>query len=226
MSTIVAIDFETADRSPDSACAVGLVRLENGSIAARDYWLIRPPRPHFAFTWLHGISWPDVAGAPTFGDLWPELGRLMHGADYLAAHNASFDRRVLAACCDAAGVGAPEVQFLCTVKLARAAWNIRPTRLPDVCRRLAITLDDHHNAAADALACAHIVSAAVGCGIDLTAGRLGRSKRPQKPPPSSTIALPPVILPPSEISLRAPLSEADRPRPEQDPDLAVTPPAQ
>src|SRR5882724_10769880 len=69
--SFVAIDFETADRSLDSACAVALVKVENGQIIDRNYWLIRPPREEFRFTYLHGISWKNVADQPTFQELWP-----------------------------------------------------------------------------------------------------------------------------------------------------------
>ena len=43
-SPFVAIDFETADYGPDSACAVALVRVEGSRIVRRSYFLIRPPR--------------------------------------------------------------------------------------------------------------------------------------------------------------------------------------
>ena len=36
MSVFVAIDFETADNGRDSACAVGLVRVENGVITKKE----------------------------------------------------------------------------------------------------------------------------------------------------------------------------------------------
>ena len=42
MTTIVAIDFETANRSPASACAVGLAFIEDGEVRHRAYSLIRP----------------------------------------------------------------------------------------------------------------------------------------------------------------------------------------
>jgi len=43
MTTFAAIDFETANYSPDSACAVGLVAVEGGRVVRREYHLIRPP---------------------------------------------------------------------------------------------------------------------------------------------------------------------------------------
>jgi len=155
----VAIDFETADYRPDSACAVALVRVEGGGITARVSRLIRPPRRRFIFTYLHGISWDMVRHQPTFGDLWPEMEELLAGARFLSAHNAAFDRGVLRACCENHGLNPPELPFLCTMKLARRAWKLFPTKLPDVCRYLDIPLN-HHDAASDAEACARIVLAA------------------------------------------------------------------
>ena len=132
--SFVAIDFETADHGADSACAVGLVKVEGGRIVRREVRLIRPPRRHFVFSYLHGIAWKDVAREPSFAECWPGLRELIAGAEFLAAHNAGFDSRVLEACCRAAGLEAPPLPFVCTVKLARRTWGIRPTKLPDVCR--------------------------------------------------------------------------------------------
>ena len=157
--TFVAIDFETADYSPDSACALGLVRVENHQIVHRTYGLIKPPRRRFVFTYLHGITWEDVAHQPTFAEFWPTVSPLLEGIDFLAAHNASFDRSVLLRCCETAGLRPPKTPFQCTVRLARQTWNIYPTKLNNVCDHLGITLK-HHHAASDAEACALIVMAA------------------------------------------------------------------
>ncbi len=170
---LLALDFETADRGSDSACSIGLVRIERGRIVGAAHRLIRPPRRRFAFTYLHGIGWRDVADEPSFGELWADLAPLFDGVDYLAAHYAPFDRGVLRACCGAASVPAPAAPFVCTVKLARAAWNVRPTKLPDVCRHLGIDLLRHHDAASDALACARIALAATEQGCPIGVGLLG-----------------------------------------------------
>jgi DNA polymerase-3 subunit epsilon len=155
----VAIDFETADHGADSACAVGLVRAAGGEIVERAHYLIRPPRRTFYFTYLHGITWERVAGEPTFAELWPRIQAHFRGADFLAAHNAGFDRSVLKACCDYAGLAIPDLRFECSMRAARAAWGLYPTKLTDVCRRLGISLR-HHDALSDAEACARIIIAA------------------------------------------------------------------
>ena len=157
--TFVALDFETADYPRDSACALGLVRVENHRIVQRTYSLIKPPRRRFVFTYLHGITWEDVAHQPTFAELWPSFSPMLEGIDFLAAHNASFDRSVLQRCCADRGVEPPGDSLSMHGALARQTWNIYPTKLNNVCDHLGITLK-HHHAASDAEACALIVIAA------------------------------------------------------------------
>jgi DNA polymerase-3 subunit epsilon len=157
--TFVAIDFETADHGADSACAVGLVRVEGWEVVAKVGRLIRPPRRYIRFSYLHGITWPMVQKEPAFADLWPQVAPLLDGAEFLVAHNAPFDRGVLRACCEFAGLAVPPVPFVCSMREARAAWDVRPTRLPDVCRYLGLALQ-HHDALSDAEAAARIVIAA------------------------------------------------------------------
>jgi DNA polymerase III subunit epsilon len=155
----VAIDFETADAGPDSACAVGLVRVEGWEVVTREARLIRPPRRYIRFSYLHGITWTMLKDAPPFAEVWPPLAPLLDGAEYLVAHNAPFDRGVLRACCAGAGLGVPPLPFVCSMWEARRAWGVRPTRLPDVCRFLGLPLT-HHDALSDAEAAARIVMAA------------------------------------------------------------------
>jgi DNA polymerase-3 subunit epsilon len=159
MTAFVAIDFETADRGRDSACAVGIIRVEDYQIVQRLHFLIRPPRRKFEFSHIHGITWPDVAQQLTFGELWSQISPLIRDVDFIAAHNAAFDQGVLYTCCDTYGIHKPQQNFICTVQLARRTWNIRPTKLPNVCQYLGIPLE-HHQALSDAEACARIVIAA------------------------------------------------------------------
>jgi DNA polymerase III subunit epsilon len=177
MSVFVAIDFETADKGQDSACSVGLVRVENGVVTQKVVQLIRPPRceggdlfspppSEFQFTYIHGIKPEQVLDQPTFGEAWPKLEKILAGADFIAAHNAPFDNGVLTACCAAARLRKPPHRFICTVKLARSTWSIYPTKLSNVCSVLKIELN-HHEALSDAHACAQIVIAAEKKGVKL-----------------------------------------------------------
>ena len=181
----VAIDFETADYDPDSACSVALVRVEDGRIVAREQRLIRPPRRWFVFSYLHGIEWSDVEDEPDFKGVWRDLKGMLDGAEFLAAHNARFDERVLTACCRSARLKPPPLPFRCTVKLARKTWGVYPTKLPDVCRFLRISLA-HHDAGSDAEACARIVIAAEAASA--ASDRPGRLQIPSRTIPRQRTA--------------------------------------
>lgn len=175
MGEFTAIDFETATFGGESACAVGLVRVAGTRVVEQDYFKIRPPGREFRFTHIHGLTWADVEHASDFGALWPRMERFFRGVDFIAAHNARFDAHVLAACCTHHALPFPAAPFVCTVELARRLWQVRPTKLPDVCRFLSIPLR-HHEADSDSEACARIVIAAIedGWGVDESSTRLTR----------------------------------------------------
>ena len=154
--SFLAIDFETANHKRNSACAVGTVLVEKGEIVRREYHLIRPPTREFTFTHIHGLTWDDVSDALSFGELWPKIRTSFKNVDFLAAHNAPFDRSVLRSCCLEADIDYPAVEFRCTVQVSRRVWGIFPTRLPDVCTYLDIPLN-HQEAASDSEACARIM---------------------------------------------------------------------
>lgn len=169
MSKFLAIDFETANNAADSACAIGLVRGENGKIVQEEAFLIRPPSPEFFFTHIHGLTWEHVMDAPDFGLLWPDIEPYFEGVDFLAAHNSGFDSRVLKSCCARYDLAMPEQAFTCTVKLARGMWEVRPTKLPNVAHFLGLDLN-HHDALSDSRACANIILAAERDGWSFETG--------------------------------------------------------
>ena len=154
----LAIDFETANYDGHSACALGLVSVEDLVITKETHWLIRPPDKYFVprFIDLHGITWNKVKDVPTFDKYWPQLSELIEGADFIVAHNASFDIGVLRACCEYYDLPTPRFKYRCTVRAAREHFNIYPTKLPDVCRHLEIPLS-HHDPLSDARASATIM---------------------------------------------------------------------
>lgn len=154
--TFLAIDFETANRYPNSACSVGLVKVRDNRITDKKTFLIRPPYEHFENTHVHGISWNDVKHQPTFKQLYSKMEKYFEGIDFAVAHNASFDQKVLTACCSTYGLGTPDVEFKCTMKLSRSVLNMRPANLFHVCRELIIPLN-HHDAGSDAEASARIM---------------------------------------------------------------------
>lgn len=174
----VAIDFETANLKPASACAVGLAVVENATIVETFYSLIRPTPFRFnpKFTAIHGITAADVRHEMTFDKLWPEIKKRIDGRTLLG-HNASFDRNVLLACLDTYNLKFKSPEFLCTLRLARSLYpGARTNKLTALCRRLKIPIN-HHHAEADAIACARAaILISKRKGVSLAACRLPPQK--------------------------------------------------
>lgn len=149
-----AIDFETANSSRASACSVGVCIVQNGQIVQCHQRLIRPDPLYFSpfNIAIHGITETDVADAPAFADLWPELLAGISGP--LVAHNASFDISVIRGSLAAAGIEYPDLHYFCTRVMAKLAWPGMPTYgLDHLAQHLGHSFQ-HHNAAEDAKACA------------------------------------------------------------------------
>ncbi|ROS29230.1 DNA polymerase-3 subunit epsilon [Rathayibacter sp. PhB127] len=155
-----AIDFETANSHGASACSVGLVKVRDGRVVDRAGWLIRPPYGYDDFlewnTRIHGIRKHDVHGAASWVEQFADLVAFA-GEDVFVAHNAGFDMSVIRAACAATALELPAYDYLCSLQLARRTYQLESYRLPSVA--FAAGYDDfrHHDASADAEACAAIV---------------------------------------------------------------------
>jgi DNA polymerase-3 subunit epsilon len=165
-----AIDFETANSSSASACSVGLVRVRGGRVVASAGWLIRPPAGHDRFFELnvsiHGIRPDHVADAKGWSAQLDDLTAFA-GADVLVAHNAGFDMAVLRRACEASGDPCPPYRYACSLQIARRVYDLPSYRLPVVAAAAGVGSFAHHDATADAAACAAIVIDAAGrCGAD------------------------------------------------------------
>lgn len=155
-----AIDFETANSSSASACAVGLTRVRDGRVVATAGWLIRPPAGHDRFfelnTGIHGIRAEDVADAPEWTAQLTDLTAFI-GDDVLVAHNAGFDMSVLRRACDVTDDDCPPYRYVCSLQVSRKTYELPSYRLPFVAAAAGFLDFAHHDATADALACAHIM---------------------------------------------------------------------
>ena len=160
--TFVAFDFETANSSRASACAIGIAVFEKGRLVHKLERLIRPEPNYFEpfNTHLHGISAVDVAHQPEFGELWSALEPLFAGS-FAVAHNAGFDCSVLRASLIAAGLPFPVMRYLCSVRAAKKTWpDLESFRLDAVAAHIGFHFK-HHNAMEDAVACGRILCEAM-----------------------------------------------------------------
>lgn len=159
---VIAVDFETANETAFSPCAIGLAWIERGRVVDRTYSLIRPKEMRFGFHQYrtHGIRAEDVEGASEFPDVIRHFLPDISGGTLLA-HNAAFDVRVLCETLAYYGEPIPKFSYLCTLQLARQIWPAQSEfSLPALARYLGITYQ-HHNAGEDAFMCAQVTLAAM-----------------------------------------------------------------
>jgi len=155
-----AIDFETANGSSASPCAVGLVKVAEGKVVDTFSTLIQPPYPHDWFATgnikIHGIGPADVADAPSWEEALAEMVNFISGDD-LIAHNAGFDMGVLKASASLIDATLPNLRYGCSLIMARKTYNLESYRLNQVAYAIGIEEFDHHDALADSDVCARIV---------------------------------------------------------------------
>lgn len=155
-----AIDFETANSSMASACSVGLVKVRDGQVVDRIGWFIRPPVGHDRFvdwnTRIHGITADMVLDAPGWDEQLVDL-LAFTGDDHLVAHNAGFDMGVIKAACAATGSAVPTYPYFCSLQIARSTYTLDSYKLPSVASAVGFADFPHHDAVADAEACAAII---------------------------------------------------------------------
>lgn len=153
-----AIDFETATFDRNSACEVGICVVQDSEIVETKTWLIKPPSfPFFSQRNIdvHGIYPNDVKDAPTFDEIWYEIENMMYGT-LMIAHNAAFDAGVLRGCLNHYGIFTPNINYLCSIQLAKKSWNYLPKYgLKHLAEHHQLSFN-HHRAGDDAEVCAKI----------------------------------------------------------------------
>ncbi|BDD01722.1 exonuclease domain-containing protein [Persicobacter psychrovividus] len=150
----LAIDFETANSSRNSACSVGVALFEEGKLIQSGHYYIKPEPNYFApiNIGVHGIYLEMVEHALDFKSIWEEI-MVDYAAEIMVCHNAGFDMSVIRSSFDALGLPYPQVNYACTLQLAKKLHPQLPHhKLNLLCQCYDIPLN-HHNAESDAVAC-------------------------------------------------------------------------
>lgn len=161
MQDFVAIDFETANGARSSVCSVGIVVVQGGVITDQQYRLIHP-NPNYYSPWntqVHGLTSADTDDADYFPEVWADLSRFIPKGLPFVAHNSPFDEGCLKAVFALYGMDYPEdYTFHCTCQASRSCFGgaLPNHQLHTVSAHCGYDLIHHHDALADAIACAHI----------------------------------------------------------------------
>jgi DNA polymerase III epsilon subunit-like protein len=155
MDKFIAIDFETAHGKRYSACAIGIVVVENNQITERFHTLIQPPENKYFYKniEIHGITPKMTENAPTFDYIYPTIHKYLNNST-VVSHNAAFDMDVLAKTMNYYGLLNDDLDFNFSCTL-----NIYGGGLKECCKEFNIPLK-HHDPLSDAEACAILFSKA------------------------------------------------------------------
>lgn len=148
----VAFDTETTGLWwGERLVELAAVRFRGDAVLDRWSTLVDPERPiPEAVTAIHGINDAMVAGAPRAPDALRAFARFCAGA-LLLAHNADFDRDILAAELARAAMPSPPEALYCTLALARRELPEAPRHgLAKLSAHLGIEGEATHRAAQDA----------------------------------------------------------------------------
>ncbi len=159
MKDFAAIDFETANTNRSSICSVGVVIVRGGVVQESIYKLVRPTPNFYSYicTQVHGLSNCDTCNAPTFPEVWRWIAPKIVGLP-LVAHNAPFDKGCLKAVHEHYEMEYPDYEFFDTLRASRQKFGkqLPNHQLHTVAAACGYDLKAHHNALADAEACATI----------------------------------------------------------------------
>lgn len=160
IAPFAAFDVETANEDTGSIIQLGVAVVRGGKVTERYSWMCRPPKglEYFdeANVAIHGITAADVAREPSFPEQLAKFIDVVGDLD-VVAHNARFDFTALSRACRAEGIPAPKLNFACTYMWARQMQLGLPNlKLPTLAEAAGASLENHHDATADAVACAEV----------------------------------------------------------------------
>jgi DNA polymerase-3 subunit epsilon len=145
-----ALDFETATPEHNSICQIGFVVVTEGIIEKKFSFLIQPPGNDYFYQNIkvHKIEPFMTENSPSFKDVWNDISKYFINQQIIC-HNASFDLTKLEATLNYYKLPIPPYTYSCTLKIFGG-------KLDKCCAEQNIEFNNHHDALADAEACAKL----------------------------------------------------------------------
>jgi len=154
------IDVETTGLSPSwhRVVEVAVVHVDARGRRTTEWTTRVNPEGPVGATHIHGITEADVADAPRFAEVIPQLNAYLRGRA-VSAHNANFDLAFLRAEYTRAGWHMPWLPSLCTLQASHHYLpELRGRKLQDCCAAAGIPLREAHSALGDSRATASLLA--------------------------------------------------------------------
>jgi DNA polymerase III subunit epsilon len=150
----IAIDFETANNSRLSACAIGLNFVKNNKVVhSSKHYIQPPPSEKFLKTHIdiHGITKDDVEYAMNFGELWNFEFSKYFTDNLIVFHNASMELSVLKNLFEHYDISPFKISYIDTMLFADKLGYSK--KLTDLAKTFNIEIKKHHDPESDAETC-------------------------------------------------------------------------
>ena len=156
------IDLETTGLYPvkhDRVIEVAVVRLRPDLEVDDEWTTLVNPRRDIGRTDIHGIRDGDVAAAPLFEEIAPDVAVRLRDA-VVVGHHLRFDLTFLGAEFTRVGRSLPALPALCTLDLAYRLLPEAPSRKLGACaEQVGVVSEDRHTALGDARTTARLLTA-------------------------------------------------------------------
>ena len=152
------IDVETANKNPNSICAIAIATISNGVINSK-CWFVKPPTDEFTFSNIHNITYNDVKDSATFDIVWKKYVLPLIGDRPIVAHYAHFDINAIFSTLDYYHVAYDNNHLVTnTCIIARHLLPQLPNhKLPTLANHFHLNLE-HHNPLSDVTACSNLLN--------------------------------------------------------------------
>jgi DNA polymerase III epsilon subunit-like protein len=151
-----AIDLETTGLEPhrDRVVEVAVVRFRGDGTISDEYCTLINPQRRMGGGDIHQLTGRDVADAPLFAEVWPDILRVLSGAVALA-HKIAFENGFLAAEAARLAQASPAFPGVCSLDTARAQLQGKSFKLISLHKTFTGEwIEDQHTALGDARALA------------------------------------------------------------------------
>jgi DNA polymerase-3 subunit epsilon len=157
MEKLTFLDFETTGFKENRAVSFALIHICDNKVVKKKYTLVHPMTEIEVGAYkIHKIGFAQIRNEKNFKQIWAEIREYIEGCKVIA-HNVKYDLKVLLGELDRHDLECGEFQTICTCENAkRLITDSENHKLNTLCTYFNLTLDNHHNAKDDTIACKNI----------------------------------------------------------------------
>lgn len=177
MEKLTFLDFETTGFKENRAVSFALIHICDGEVVKKKYTLVNPMTEIEVGAYkIHKIGFAQIRNEKNFRQIWAEIKEYIEGCKVIG-HNVKYDLKVLLGELDRYDLECGEFKTICTCENAKKLiTDSENHKLNTMCKYFNLTLDNHHNAKDDTIACKNVYYKLLELGDLVEKKVVGRKK--------------------------------------------------